>query len=272
MANDRLAEASRQLPAALKGARCRLLSLMPGALALLPPPAMADEIPFFVNNQAFQDVCLIYTGPWFRQSSDNGQEILANAGRIQFYSAEINLFSPFGLWNCWFDTGGRCGSKGPINNPFHFCVFADPDGVAPVELTLTVAGGQANYPQPPCNFGAAAAFLGDAASPGRDRDVFRFDGVAGDAITVRLERDGARGSSGKIAKLSLDAVGGGTLRAKEGAVPLEFKVSLPSTGNFALEATEVQDAAASFRGYYRLSVTSARGAQPLLKPAEATEP
>jgi hypothetical protein len=113
----------------------------------------------------------------------------------------------------------------------------------------------------------------DAASTGqRDRDVFRFDGVAGDTITVRLERDGARGSSGKIAKLSLDAVRGGTLRATEGALPLEFKVSLPSTGNFALEATEVQEAAAGFRGYFRLSVTSARGAQPLLKPAEATEP
>ena len=32
-------------------------------------------------------------------------------------------------------------------------------------------------------------------------------------------------------------------------MPLEFKVSLPSTGNFALAATEVQDAAAWFRGY-----------------------
>ena len=96
--------------------------------------------------------------------------------------------------------------------------------------------------------------------------------MAGDTITVRLERDGARGSSGKIAKLTLGSVGGGTLRAKEGALPLEFKVSLPSTGNFALEATEVQDAANGFRGYFRLSVTSARGAQPLLKPAEATEP
>ena len=52
MANDPLAEASRQLTAALKGARCRLLSLLLGALALLPTQAIADEIPFFVTKRA----------------------------------------------------------------------------------------------------------------------------------------------------------------------------------------------------------------------------
>ena len=96
--------------------------------------------------------------------------------------------------------------------------------------------------------------------------------MAGDTVTVRLEREGARGSSGKIAKLSLDAVGGGTLGTKEGAVPLEFKVSLPSTGHFALAATEAAGRGGLVPGHYRLSVTSARGAQPLLKPAESTEP
>ena len=81
MANDPLAEASRQLTVALKGARCRLLSLLLGGLALFPTQTMADEIPFFVNNQVFADVCLLCQGPWFRQSSDSGQEISANAGR-----------------------------------------------------------------------------------------------------------------------------------------------------------------------------------------------
>ena len=51
MANDPPAEASRQLTAALKGARGRLLSLLLGALALLPPPAIADEIPFLVTQR-----------------------------------------------------------------------------------------------------------------------------------------------------------------------------------------------------------------------------
>ena len=54
MANDPLAEASRQMTAALKGARCRLLSLLLGALALLPTQAKADEIPFFVTSFALR--------------------------------------------------------------------------------------------------------------------------------------------------------------------------------------------------------------------------
>ena len=80
MANDPLAEVSRQLTVALKGARCRLLSLLLGGLALVPTQTMADEIPFFVKNQVFADVCLLCQGPWFRLSSIV-EQISANAGR-----------------------------------------------------------------------------------------------------------------------------------------------------------------------------------------------
>ena len=270
MENSSVARASRQLAATLNRPRCRLRSLLLGGLILVPTQAMADEIPFFATNNTDAGMCIACNGPWARSS-------LANSippGRWEFYDAEINLFSPYGLWNCFFG-GPEPDSCNIFGGPhISLCVSADdPERVTPVELTFDGSTLQANFPPPPCGFGEAGAFLGDPASPGRrDHDVFKFDGVAGDTITVRLGRDGARGSTGEIAKVSLGKVGGGTLDAREGALPLELTVTLPSTGKYALEAREVRDSAAGFRGHYRLAVTSTRGVHPLLEPAQPTEP
>jgi hypothetical protein len=131
----------------------------------------------------------------------------------------------------------------------------------------------ANNEPPPCASASAAAFLGDARVPGQlDRDGFRFDGKAGEQVTVRLERDGARGSTGEIAQLSLRHEDGGTLDQRKGALPLELTVTLPHTGSYVSEATEVTDDAA-FRGHYRLTVKSSNSKAALkLEPLRSTEP
>jgi len=109
--------------------------------------------------------------------------------------------------------------------------------------------------------------------PGRlDRDRFRFDGKAGEQVTVRIERDGARGSTGNIARLSLRREHGGTLDQRKGELPLELTVTLPRTGSYVSEATEVAHGAA-FRGYYRLNVNSSNSKTARkLEPLRSTEP
>lgn len=78
------------------GSRAWLLAAL--ALLPIPLPAAADEIPFFVTNQDFNPVntCIQCYGPWLRQSSPCGSNLPVQRQRLQFYSAEINLFSPFG--------------------------------------------------------------------------------------------------------------------------------------------------------------------------------
>ncbi|HEX6014475.1 MAG TPA: hypothetical protein VFY87_22300 [Geminicoccaceae bacterium] len=182
-----VAESSRRREAAVGRPRSCALLLLLGALTLPPTPAMATDIPFFATNTESFEVDLNCEGPWLRSSPN--AKIDGFASKVNFYSATIDIFSPFGLWHCGADIGAEVS----------FCLFADPDGVAPVELTINSSTSLGvNYPPPPCNFSAAAAFLGDPATPGRrDRDVFKFDGVAGDTITARLDRDGAHGSVGK---------------------------------------------------------------------------
>jgi hypothetical protein len=76
-----------------------------GVLALIPPPAAADEIPFFITNELggsmFPDgTAIVCGGPWLRRTANCGTPIRNDDQPLQFYSAEINLFSPFGPWVC----------------------------------------------------------------------------------------------------------------------------------------------------------------------------
>ena len=52
-------------------------------------------------------VCIECDGPWLRSSSNQGPYQVYNTDPINFYSAEINIFSPFGQWTC-----GVVGPKG----------------------------------------------------------------------------------------------------------------------------------------------------------------
>lgn len=134
---------------------------------------------------------------------------------------------------------------------------------------------------PPCTSAAAAGFLGDAPSPGRDRDGFRFDGEAGETITVTLGGSGARGGAGETARLVLREDGGQRLAEEAGALPLDLEVTLPAAGSYAVEVHEARGEAAGgsggpFRGHFLVTVRSdagqARGESLLLGPTPQTEP
>jgi hypothetical protein len=74
-----------------------------------------------------------------------------------------------------------------------------------------------NAPAPPCDsLVQATASLGHASGQRseRDRDVFRFEGDAGDEVIVTLEPEGTMGSTGEDARLILRNQSDGPLRGR----------------------------------------------------------
>jgi hypothetical protein len=261
--------------------RPRLLLLLLSGLVLPPAQAMAADIPFRVTTPI--DVCLLCKGPWHRSSSFCGQNIAGGTERFNFYSAEVNVFSPFGSWECEADRGtcdsglfGGCIGSPPESERF-FCVNDTPNRQVNliIERDLEI---RQDFPITPCTYVAAVAFLGDASSAGRrDRDSFRFEGEAGETITVRLDRDRASGSTGEIAELTVREDRGSTLDERSGALPLELTITLPEAGTYEVEALEVERSAGEpFQGHFFLSVESDagenRGESLLLEPTGHTEP
>lgn len=252
-----------------------------GALALLAQPAAADEIPFYITNETGGSIypdgtAIVCGGPWLRRSAQCGTPIRNDDQPLQFYGAEINLFSPYGPWNCEVRSVGECD---PIIEELSFCLDAEPDHVAPVELTLnedeslTVKG----FGPPPCSTAVAAGFLGDDPPPGRDRDGFRFKGKAGEKITATLAPSRSGGGSGETARLVLRDGSGRRLATDAGALPLELSATLPAAGTYVVAAIKAEPGAGKpFRGHFLLTVRSnagrARGESLLLGATGETEP
>ena len=148
------------------------------------------------------------------------------------------------------------------------------DGYVPEALAASYLGDE---PTQPAASAAQATAAATAAAPGpspHGGDSFRFAGKAGDTIELVLDRDGAQGSDGKLARLRLRAAGGTALGEREGAVPLKLKATLPAAGSYVIEVAEVADGPGgeAFRGYYQLGVDSASNAEILLEPLESVEP
>lgn len=252
-----------------------------GALTLLAPPVAADEIPFYITNETGGSIypdgtAIVCGGPWLRRSAQCGTPIRNDDQPLQFYSAEINLFSPYGPWNCEVRSVGECD---PIIEELSFCLDAEPDHVAPVELTLnedetlTVK----DFSAPPCASAAAAGFLGDDVSPTLDRDGFRFKGKAGEKITVTLAPSRSGGGSGETARLVLRDAGGRRLATDKGALPIKLTATLPAAGSYVVAAIKAEPGSAKpYRGHYLLTVRSnagkARGESLVLGATSQTEP
>jgi hypothetical protein len=182
-----------------------------------------------------------------------------------------------GEWVCSVSNKRNCGE--PFRQPtVQFCLDVEPERIVPVEITVeTNLHATVNFGPPPCTRTAVAAFLGDPSTGRSDRDVFRFDGEAGETITVTLDRDGTSGSSGESAELVLREDRGDRLDTIEGSLPLDLTITLPEAGSYAVEASEVGKSAGDpFRGHYRLMLTSDagehRGDSLLLEPTSRTEP
>jgi hypothetical protein len=110
---------------------------------------------------------------------------------------------------------------------------------------------------------AAFGFLGNSPAGQYGQGAYRFAGKAGETVTVKLDRDGARGSEGEIAQLTIGQEGGASLKSSVGAVPITFIAKLPKTGNYDVTVANPPAATGtSLRGY----VTATSGDTVLLEP------
>ena len=256
-----------------------------------------SEIPFYVTNDTNNQICVAADGPWFRTS---GQRLIGpQVTGVNFYSAEINIFSPYGLWTidefapnpsgvcerplcCVSANAYHCD----VNERWSSAISLSVDRfgafrVAGADCVPVAAAATAAATTAGASTVAAAGFLGHneqepgaAAGTPRGSDHFRFEGRAGDTVELVLDRDGARGSMGKVAQLSLRGGGGGVLGKRRGAVPLQLKATLPAAGRYRVEVAEVDGGSGGepFRGHYRLRVTSGSGTAILLEPLRSVEP
>ncbi len=254
------------------------MALLAGT-SLLSMPTYADEIRFFAINNYPVPLFFRCVGPFFRNSGTIRIAAFSapSPPRVHFYSAQINAFSPFGLWNCSVGLGpgfpnsfssGCIEAKSP---PYEFNVTARN---TPPNPTIVLHVGQNS-----CSRAAtvlAAAYLGNARMPGQtSQSAFLVNGTAGDAVTVTLDRDGSKGSTGEIAQLRVVATGGAMLAQQQGALPLALQATLPSSGTFEIDAVETPEAAAGsggpFHGYFTLEVSSSESPVEL-GPLPPTQP
>jgi hypothetical protein len=153
------------------------------AASLAPRTVAGAEIPFLIDLALATDcVCVECQGPWLR-SGAGGPYAAHTPNPINFYSAEINIFSPFGEWLCGVTApdGGcqgdcpgqvllasRSSAIIPQDQPeevVHFCVASGIEDVliAVTGTTETVESGGSNLPPPPCASAVTTrAFLGDS--------------------------------------------------------------------------------------------------------------
>ena len=220
-------------------------------LAFLPLKAFSGTIPFFATNNGTEDLCIKCAGPWSRCSAT----VLIKPGqqRVKFYSADINIFSPFGFWACETSTPiGPCTLVATTVAEVNFCLESIP--VTEVDLTITNNNNlTVNFPED-CDSLTTTAHLGDDSKPAApDRDTFSFDGTQGEEVTLRLEEDPEAGHVGVEATLILrDSIEGVSLQeTTTGSLPLEIKTTLPVTGTYSILVQQHNiPLQARFRGDY----------------------
>ena len=239
----------------------------------------AEQVPFELTNQSLgSEVRVHCVGPWLRSS----KFIDVNYPDTKtFYTAKQTAFSMFGVWSCTACEVTFCDAVGGAHPQVNFCLEKEADQ-KPVELTLAPAFFlTVNYPAPSdqgnCSTTSATATLGDSPSgSGTDRDSYLLEGLAGDALTLRLEGDGETGQQGDLAVLRLIAKGGGFRRTESGKLPLTLSAVLPKNGSYLIEvrplgkknATPGSGESGPLRGAYQLTAENAGGVESLVPTAD----
>lgn len=227
---------------------------------LLAPMAAwaADDIPFAITGAVNGTIAC--RGPGFGDLAPrlSGCRRFDPGRRQVFYSADDNIFTPFGRWGCTIHT--NCGESEVPEVPkaeVVFCLSSD-------RVELHWDGGASLTANQPliCISTLVRSVLGQNGegdtTPAQDRDTFKFAGKAGEGVEVRLDRDASSGSAGKIATLHVRAPSGAVLAQRTGTVPLSLKLTLPGPVEVAV-LRQPSDGEA-FRGYYQLAVTPEAGA------------
>ena len=262
----------------------------------LPYKASAHKhIPFYAtypNEEGASTVYVYCQGPWCRETGDGNwciggpnqtcTPIPPGSSMLEFYSAEVTIFSPYGRWQCgaWRGTG-ICGSPGGLST---YCCMNPIDGAGlefhlqkddnAVNFNLTNDSMSVDLSDDSDTITAAATLGDDNSRPKRDRDTFtfHFGPNPGDRlVTVTLEPDPSAGHTGEQATLILQN-GNSTVESKTDVLPIEITATLPSDGEYQLvvEQNGIPEDV-RFRGNYYLSVKSDSGDVEVIKPSEDVE-
>jgi len=256
--------------------RYLLIALTWSILAGFPHMSYSlEHIPFYATNVGSEDVTICCIGPWFRQiCGDEGQcTIPANAVDDNFYSADVDIFSPYGSWFCCLVSNtpfSNC-SGGPRSGCIGTGSFTLSKGDSSVNITISTDGMRVDTDNSSDTSTAHAALGDDNTRPRRDRDTWSIQGTEGENVTVTLEADEASGHTGEQATLILRN-GGSTIETGTDALPIEITTTLPSDGEYQLVVEQnglPEDV--RFRGRYFLSVQSDSGNVQDIKPSEDVE-
>lgn len=249
-----------------------------------------EHIPFYATNNAGAEVHLDCSGSWGRQSCGfltSGCPISVGAVDYNFYSVDVNVFSPYGSWICQLITESiqPCLAGDPAKCTCDTCkAFTLAKGDTAVYVTFTedsitvslnsdsnASTAQAHLAEESDTSTTQATLGDDNTKPRRDRDTWSIQGTEGETVTVTLEEDPAAGHSGEQATLILRN-GSSTIETSTDALPVEITTTLPSTGEYRLVVQQHDiPEEVRFRGRYFLSVQSDLGNVQDIKPSEDVE-
>jgi hypothetical protein len=120
------------------------------------------------------------------------------------------------------------------------------------------------------------SILGNDPKPSiLDQDIFKFNGVKGESVTIRLNDEPPGAGSGKRASLMLTAKIPGVLFIKTdiGVLPNEITCTLPATGEYLIIVAEQPKIAKGerYRGAYCLSLEASQATMQTLKSSLRVE-
>jgi len=275
----------------VKKSKYLFLALALCFIAAFPYKASSlEHIPFYATNNAGAEVHVDCSGSWGRESCGflaGGCPISAGAVDDNFYSADVDIFSPYGVWACQLitETIQSCLTIGPFVCTCDTCkVFTLEKGDDAVYVTFTedsitvslnsdsnASTAQARLAEESDTSTTQATFGDDNTKPRRDRDTWSIQGTEGEIVTVTLEADPAAGHSGEQATLILQN-GSFTIETKTDALPIEITTTLQTTGEYKLVVQQHDiPEEVRFRGRYFLSVKSSSGKVQDIKPSEDVE-
>ena len=266
----------------MKALRYLFIALALGLITVFPYKAYSlEHIPFYATNSTGGGFGICCVGPWYRFG---GFDLASGAVDDNFYTVDVDIFSPYGTWTCgqWGFTDELCNGTDTIVEPE--IQFTLEKGDTAVYLTVTdasitvdkssssdAATTQARLALESDTSTTQANLGDDNTKPRRDRDTWSIQGAEGENVVITLEVNPSAGHSGEQATLILQS-GGSTIESTTDALPIEISTTLPSTGEYRLVVSQNNiPEGVRYRGRYTLSVKSSAGVVQDIKPSEDVE-
>jgi len=235
-----------------------------------------EHIPFFATNESSEDVTICCVGPWFRQICGDAAQctIPANAVADNFYSADIDIFSPYGSWFCCLvtETPFSDCSGGPRSGCNGSGSFSISKGDTSVNFTISTDSMRVDLDDD-SDTSTVQAVIGDdnTRRNRKDRDTWSFQGTEGKTVTIMLQVDYDAGHNAGQATLMLMNKDS-TMESITDTLPIEITKTLPADGEYKLVVQQNKiPAEVRFKGKYFLSVQFSFGTVQEIKASEDVE-